>query len=155
MLWTVVYPRYGLMDKSEFKRNFHNLEPVVSHEEKSKFFIFLLEIAYGGEIFFLEIFFKLNPPKKSQFVTAQRLVKNKQNLVTHNLIINLALFNLHNSNTLLWAWKLTVEGLQVFWRQLYFFGLITFKVSKSHLHCKIANHFFNQQIHYPVKYQHT
>ena len=89
------------MDKSEFKRNFHNLEPVVSHEEKSKFFIFLLEIAYGGEIFFLEIFFKLNPPKKSQFVTAQRLVKNKQNLVTHNLIINLALFNLHDSNTLL------------------------------------------------------
>ena len=43
------------------------VEPVVAHDEKSKFFIFFPEIAYGKPrnvvgFFFLKYF--LNPPKK-------------------------------------------------------------------------------------------
>ena len=64
------------------------VEPVVAHDEKSKFFIFFPEIAYGKprnvvEFFSWNIF--LNPPKNQKSVTVPRLVKNTQNSVTNTL----------------------------------------------------------------------
>ena len=65
-----------------------NIEPVVAHDEKSKFFIFFPEIAYGKHrnvvwFFTWNIFF--NPPKNQKSVTVPRLVKNMQNSVTNTL----------------------------------------------------------------------
>ena len=60
----------------------------VAHDEKSKFFIFFPEIAYGKPrnvvgFFSWNIF--LNPPKNQKSVTVPRLVKNTQNSVTNTL----------------------------------------------------------------------
>ena len=60
----------------------------VAHDEKSKFFIFHPEIAYGKPrnvvgFWFLQIV--LNRPKNHKFVTVPRPVKNTQNSVTNTL----------------------------------------------------------------------
>ena len=63
-------------------------EPVMAHDEKSKFFIFFPEIAYGKPrnvvwIFSWNMFLKARKNQKS--ITAPRLVKNTQNSVTNIL----------------------------------------------------------------------
>ena len=64
------------------------VEPVVARDEKSKFFIFFPEIAYGkprNVVWFFSWNIFLNPLKNQKSVTVPSLVKNKQNSVTNSL----------------------------------------------------------------------
>ena len=113
-----------------------NIEPVVAHDEKSTFFIFFPEIAYGKHsnvvwFFFLEIFF-LTRQKNQKSVTVPRLVKNTQISVTDTLSkTSLCLIRIKITRQFE-PGKLFLRSLQVFWGQLYLCGLI-FKATTSRL----------------------
>ena len=112
-----------------------NIEPVVAHDEKPKFFIFFPEIAYGKletwcDFFSWNILFNL--PKNQKSVTVPRLVKNTQNSVTNTLSkTSLCLIRI-KITCQFEPGNLFLRSLQVFWGQLYFCELI-FKVTTSRL----------------------
>ena len=106
----------------------------LAHDEKSKFFLFFPEIAYGKPRtwcdFFLKYFFI--PQKNQKYVTVPRLVKNTQNSVT-NTLSKTSLCLIRIKITLQFEpGNLFLRSLQVFWSQLYFCGLI-FKATTSRL----------------------
>ena len=93
----------------------------LAHDEKSKFFLFFPEIAYGKPRtwcdFFLKYFFI--PQKNQKYVTVPRLVKNTQNSVT-NTLSKTSLCLIRIKITLQFEpGNLFLRSLQVFWGQLY------------------------------------
>ena len=134
-----------------------------AHDEKSKFFIFFPEIAYGKPrnvvgFFSWNIFLK--PPNNQKSVTVPRLVKNTQNSVTNTLSIsNFALFYHNQNNTPIWAWKFIFEEFTSLLRLIILLWVNfqghdePLKITKIRF-LKILNyaHFFNRQIRYPVKH---
>ena len=138
----------------------------LARDEKSKFFIFFPEIAYGKHrnmlwFFSWNIFF--NPPKNQKSVTVPRLVKNSHaNFSDWYLIKNFALFNPHRNNTPVWAWKFIFEEFTSLLRSIILLWVNfqgydePLKITKIRS-LKILNyaHIFNRQIRYPVKHQNT
>ena len=112
-----------------------NIEPVVAHDEKSKFFIYFPEIAYGkprNVVWFFSWNILFNPPKHQKSVTVPRLVKNTQIPVTDTLSkTSLCLIRIKITRQFE-PGNLFLRSLQVFWGQLYFCGLI-FKATTSRL----------------------
>ena len=141
-----------------------NVEPVVAHDEKSKFFIFFPEIAYGKHRnvawFFLEIFFLTRQKIKIRYGPTSG--QKHANFSDWYLIKNFALFNPHQNNTPIWTWTFIFEEITSLLRPIILLW-VNFqghdewlKITKIRS-LKILNyaHIFNRQIHYPVKHQNT
>ena len=107
----------------------------VAHDEKSKFFIFFSEIAYGKHknvVWFFSWNILFNPQKNQKSVTIPRLVKNTQISVTDTLSkTSLCLICIKITRQFEPGY-LFLRSLQVFWGQLYFCGII-FKATTSRL----------------------
>ena len=127
----------------------------VAHDEKSKFFIFLPEIAYGKPrnvmgLFFLKYF------HKSQIRFGPMSGQNHTKFSDLYLTTNFALFN-HN-NTPVWAQNIIVEEFTSLLRPIILLWVNfeghnePLKITKSFF-LKILNYarFFHRQIRYPVK----
>ena len=98
-----------------------NIEPVVAHDEKSKFFMSFPEIAHGKHSNVVSFFswnILFNPPKNKKIrhgpTSGQKHAKFSDQYLQFE------------------PGNFFLRSLQVFWGQLYFFGLI-FKATTSRL----------------------
>ena len=112
-----------------------NIEPVVAHDEKSKFFIFFPEIAYGKHrnvVWFFSWNIFLTRQKNQKSVTVPRLVKNTQISVTDALSKTSLCLICIKITRQFEPGNLFLRSLQVFRGQLDFCGLI-FKATTNRL----------------------
>ena len=137
----------------------------VAHDGKSKFFIFFPEIAYGKRknvVWFFSWNMLLKERKKSKIRYGPRAGQKHAKFSDQYLIINFALFNPHQNNTPVWAWKFIFEELKNLLRPIIVLWVNfqdqdePLKITKIRF-LKILKyaHFFNRQIRYPVKHQNT
>ena len=142
-----------------------NIEPVVAHDEKSKFFIFFPEIAYGKHrnvVWFFSWNILSNPSKNKKSVTVPRLVKNTQISVTDTLsktspcLIRIKITRqFEPGNFFFEEFTSLLRPIRLLW--VNFQGHVEpLKITKIRF-LKILNyaHIFNWQIRYPVKHQNT
>ena len=137
----------------------------LAHDEKSKFFIFFLEIPQGkprNVVCFFSWNICFNPPKKSKIRYGPSSGQKHANFSDWYLIKNFALFNPHQNNTPVWTWKFIFEEFTSLLRPIILLWVNfqghdePLKITKIRF-LKILNyaHIFNRQIRYPVKRQNT
>ena len=137
----------------------------LAHDEKSKFFIFFPEIAYGKHrnvVWFFSWNIFLTHQKKSKIRYGPTSGQKHANFSDWYLIKNFALFNPHQNNTPVWAWKFIFEEFTSLLRPIILLWVNfqghdePLKITKIRF-LKILNyaHIFNRQIRYPVKHQNT
>ena len=142
-----------------------NIEPVVAHDEKSNFFIFFQEIAYGKHrnlVWFFSWNILFNPPKNQKSVTVPRLVKNTQISVADTLSKTSRCLIRIKITRQFEPWKITFEEFTSLLRPIILLWVNfqghdePLKITKIRS-LKIFNyaHIFNRQIRYPVKHQNT